>query len=108
MSKTTRTIWKMWKSTTGAAKEKFGDVHTRLMKKNYEMVPEWWFQVVLILSLSLSFYAFEGFDKQLQLPWWGLLLASSMAFIFTLPIGTIVATTNMVHLHPNLIRNYDK
>ncbi|KAI9186892.1 hypothetical protein LWI28_022005 [Acer negundo] len=85
----------MWKSTTTADKDQYGDVHTRLMKKNYEAVPQWWFQVILILSLALSIYAFEGFDRQLQLPWWGLLLGCGMALIFTLPFGVIRATTNM-------------
>ncbi|KAJ4725318.1 putative Oligopeptide transporter [Melia azedarach] len=90
-----KTIWDMWKKTTTAVKDQFGDVHTRLMKKNYEAVPQWWFQVILILTFGLSLYACEGFDKQLQLPWWGLALACAMAFFFTLPVGVIQATTNM-------------
>ncbi|KAK0599821.1 hypothetical protein LWI29_008946 [Acer saccharum] len=90
-----KTIWKMWKRTTTTDKDQFGDVHTRLMKKNYKVVPQWWFHVVLILTLALSIYACEGFDKQLQLPWWGLLLACGMALFFTLPFGVIKATTNM-------------
>ncbi|XP_078430058.1 oligopeptide transporter 7-like isoform X2 [Wolffia australiana] len=32
--------------------------------------------------------------NQLQLPWWGVLLACAIAFFFTLPIGIITATTN--------------
>ncbi|XP_065867602.1 sexual differentiation process protein isp4-like isoform X2 [Euphorbia lathyris] len=35
-----------------------------------------------------------GFNRQLQLPYWGVLLAISLAFLFTLPIGVIQATTN--------------
>ncbi|KAG2682626.1 hypothetical protein I3760_11G199900 [Carya illinoinensis] len=89
-----RTIWQMWERTTAAASEKFSDVHSRLMKKNYETVPQWWFIAVLIPTMALSLYACEGFDKQLQLPWWGLLLACGIAFIFTLPVGIIKATTN--------------
>lgn len=86
----------MWERTTAAASEKFSDVHSRLMKKNYETVPQWWFIAVLIPTMALSLYACEGFDKQLQLPWWGLLLACGIAFIFTLPVGIIKATTNQV------------
>ena len=86
----------MWKNTKGAIKDQFSDVHTRLMKKNYESVPEWWFLVIAIISLALSLLAVEGFGRQLQLPWWGLLLASAISFFFTLPIGVIQATTNMV------------
>ncbi|ESR65874.1 hypothetical protein WN944_002272 [Citrus x changshan-huyou] len=90
-----KTIWEMWKKTATAVNDKFGDVHTRLMKKNYEAVPQWWFQAILVLTFALSLYACEGFGKQLQLPWWGLLLACGMAFFFTLPVGVIQATTNL-------------
>ena len=73
------------------------------MKANYEQVPQWWFQVILLLMVGLSLYACVGFDQQLQLPWWGLLLACGIALFFTLPIGVIQATTNQVcscnHLH---------
>ncbi|KAK4852247.1 hypothetical protein QYF36_022349 [Acer negundo] len=87
-------IWKMWKKTRSAAKDKYGDVHTRLMKKNYEAVPQWWFHIILVLVVILSIVSCEGFGKQLQLPWWGILLACAIALFFTLPIGIIQATTN--------------
>ncbi|KAF3565422.1 hypothetical protein DY000_02018715 [Brassica cretica] len=32
-------IWGMWKKATTARKDNFGDVHSRLMKKNYQAVP---------------------------------------------------------------------
>ncbi|KAK4794730.1 hypothetical protein SAY86_012724 [Trapa natans] len=89
------TIWRMWKKTGEAMKNQIGDVHTRLMKQNYEEVPQWWFYIILVTMVALSLYACEGFDKQLQLPWWGVLLACGMALFFTLPIGIITATTNM-------------
>lgn len=73
-----------------------GDVHTRIMKRNYKEVPQWWFHSILILMVALALFACEGFDKQLQLPWWGILLACGIALFFTLPIGIIQATTNMV------------
>ncbi|KAL5549411.1 hypothetical protein UlMin_004642 [Ulmus minor] len=89
------TIWDMWKKTTSAVKDHVGDVHTRIMKKNYEEVPQWWFQIILVSMVALSIFACEGFDKQLQLPWWGVLMACGIALFFTLPIGIIQATTNM-------------
>lgn len=91
-----RTIWQLWKRTTTAAKDHLSDVHTRLMKKNYEQVPQWWFHAILLSMVGLSLYACVGFDQQLQLPWWGLLLACGIALFFTLPIGVIQATTNQV------------
>ncbi|CAN6812796.1 unnamed protein product [Brassica oleracea] len=87
-------IWGIWKKTTTATKDKFGDVHSRLMKKNYQAVPQWWFIAVLVASFAFALYTCEGFDKQLQLPCWGLVLACAIAMFFTLPIGVIQATTN--------------
>lgn len=92
----------MWKKTTSAMKNQLGDVHTRLMKKNYEEVPQWWFIVILAITIVLALFAIEGFDKQLQLPWWGLLLACFLSLFFTLPVGIIQATTNLVMQNMNL------
>ena len=72
------------------------------MKKNYEEVPQWWFIAILVAMVALSLFACEGFDKQLQLPWWGLLLACGIALLFTLPIGVIQATTNTVRKSPTI------
>ncbi|KAL7249048.1 hypothetical protein ACSBR1_011250 [Camellia fascicularis] len=89
-----KTIMRMWKGTTVALQKQMGDVHTRIMKRNYEEVPSWWFYTILVVILALSLITCEGFGRQLQLPWWGLLLACAMALFFTLPIGIITATTN--------------
>jgi hypothetical protein len=91
-----RTIIQMWRKTTIALKEQAGDVHTRIMKRNYEQVPEWWFISILFLMTIMALLCCEGFNKQLQLPWWGVLLSLTIALVFTLPIGVIQATTNQV------------
>ncbi|KAM3247658.1 oligopeptide transporter 7 [Capsicum annuum] len=75
----------------GQAKK--SDVHTRLMKK-YKQVPMWWFLVVLVINMALIIFVCEHYLETFQLPWWGALIAFFIAFIFTLPIGIIVATTN--------------
>ncbi|GMP75902.1 hypothetical protein CsSME_00032826 [Camellia sinensis var. sinensis] len=84
----------IWKQTKGSFEHKFGDVHTRLMKKNYDAVPQWWFYSLLVVVIGLTILTCEGFGRQLQLPYWGVLLAMALAFVFTLPIGVITATTN--------------
>ncbi|KAF8391689.1 hypothetical protein HHK36_023998 [Tetracentron sinense] len=89
-----KTIWRMWKQTKAMVRDQMEDVHTRLMKKNYEAVPQWWFYIILVVVMGLAIFACEGFNKQLQLPYWGLLLACALALFFTLPIGIITATTN--------------
>ncbi|CAL1353870.1 unnamed protein product [Linum trigynum] len=89
-----KSIWDLWKKTSAGSKEQDTDVHTRLMKKNYESVPQWWFLAIAAVSFALSLFTIEGFGGQLQLPWWALLLACGISLIFTLPIGIIQATTN--------------
>lgn len=77
-------------------RKSIGDVHTRLMKRNYDSVPQWWFHTLLVLVIGLALLTCEGFGRQLQLPYWGIILAIGLAAIFTLPVGVIVATTNQV------------
>lgn len=100
----TNTMWnqllccayrEIWNLTISAATKTKMDVHSRLMQK-YKQVPEWWFQVILIGTIVLSVFACEYYKDQLQLPWWGVLLACAVALVFTLPIGVISATTNQV------------
>ncbi|KAJ0740826.1 putative oligopeptide transporter, OPT superfamily [Helianthus annuus] len=72
-----RTIWDQIRASFG---DKFVDVHTRIMKKNYDPVPQWWFYSLLILIIGLALLTF--------------LLGIGLALLFTLPIGVITATTN--------------
>lgn len=71
------------------------DIHTKLMK-NYRDIPSWWFYVLLGVTLVVSFMICIFLNDQIQMPWWGLVFASALAFIFTLPISIITATTNQV------------
>ncbi|KAL1817652.1 hypothetical protein ACET3Z_020226 [Daucus carota] len=73
-------------------KEKM-DVHTRLMK-NYEDIPSWWFHVLLAVTLLVSLSLTVFMKKDIQMPYWGLIFAAFLAFMFTLPISIITATTN--------------
>ncbi|KAK3007150.1 hypothetical protein RJ639_017230 [Escallonia herrerae] len=83
----------IWQQTRASFQDKFGDVHTRIMK-NYDVVPQWWFYTILAVVIGFALLACEGFGRQLQLPYWGVLLAIALALLFTLPIGVITATTN--------------
>lgn len=71
------------------------DVHTRLMKR-YKDIPSWWFYSMLAATLLISLALCIFLNDQVQMPWWGLVFASAMAFVFTLPISIITATTNQV------------
>ena len=71
------------------------DIHAKLMK-NYRQVPEWLFQILLIGSIVLSLVMSFVWKEDVQLPWWGMLFAFGLAWLVTLPIGVIQATTNQV------------
>lgn len=83
----------IWELSKSAFQEKKVDVHTRLMRK-YEQVPEWWFICILLVSIAATIFTCQYYNDELQLPWWGILLACGLALFFTLPIGVIKATTN--------------
>ncbi|KAK9166192.1 hypothetical protein Scep_001383 [Stephania cephalantha] len=69
------------------------DIHTKLMRK-YKDIPDWWFIVLLAVTVVISLLLCTVLKKEVQMPWWGLLFACGIAFIFTLPISIITATTN--------------
>ncbi|GAY45950.1 hypothetical protein CUMW_093260 [Citrus unshiu] len=69
------------------------DIHTRLMRR-YKDIPHWWFYLMLVVTLVVSLVLCTFLKDQVQMPWWGLLFAGAMAFVFTLPISIITATTN--------------
>lgn len=58
----------------------------------------------LLVSLALCIFL----NDQVQMPWWGLVFASAMAFFFTLPISIITATTNQVSNIDQLTNPYGK
>ncbi|XP_047325143.1 oligopeptide transporter 4-like [Impatiens glandulifera] len=83
-------IWGRFRKTY----EKKMDIHTRLMK-NYKDVPGWWFYLVLVVAMVLALFLCIYMNDQVQMPWWGLILACGLALSFTLPISVITATTNI-------------
>lgn len=90
-----RDIWKQSKSAVQNAKL---DIHAKLMK-SYKQVPQWWYLVLLFGSIILSLVMCFVWKEDVQLPWWGFLFAFALAFIVTLPIGVIQATTNQVRYY---------
>ncbi|XP_059442305.1 oligopeptide transporter 7 [Corylus avellana] len=83
----------IWQQSKSSFQENTMDIHTKLMRK-YKQVPEWWFVIILIANIALTIFACQYYNDQLQLPWWGVLLACGIAIFFTLPIGIITAITN--------------
>ncbi|KAJ6823680.1 oligopeptide transporter 3 [Iris pallida] len=83
----------IWRQGRSAMKNVKLDIHARLMK-SYKQVPQWWFLVLLAGSVGFSLLLSFVWKEDVQLPWWGMLFAFGLAWIVTLPIGIIQATTN--------------
>ncbi|KAL2245032.1 UNVERIFIED_CONTAM: Oligopeptide transporter 3 [Sesamum indicum] len=83
----------IWKQSKSAVKNVKLDIHAKLMK-SYKQVPQWWFLILLVGSIVLSLLMTFVWKEDVQLPWWGMLFAFGLAWIVTLPIGVIQATTN--------------
>lgn len=64
--------------------------------RKYEDIPSWWFYVLLVVTIAVSLLLCTVLKSQVQMPWWALLFACLIAFVFTLPISIITATTNQV------------
>lgn len=88
-------IWREARSAVGGRPSvtEGEDVHSRLMR-SYTEVPQWWYLVLLLGSILVSVLMCLIWRSDVQLPWWGLLLAFGLAWTVTLPVGVIQATTN--------------
>lgn len=52
--------------------------------------------MLLVGTIAVSLALCIFLKKEVQMPWWGLIFAAGLAFIFTLPVSIITATTNQV------------
>ncbi|KAF8967215.1 hypothetical protein BGZ52_011194, partial [Haplosporangium bisporale] len=75
-----------WKES----RQEIEDIHSRLMRV-YPEVPHWWYTILFVLSLGLSFVTCIVWD---YMPWWAVFLAMGIAIFFVLPVGIVQAVTN--------------
>ncbi|KAJ6443632.1 small oligopeptide transporter, OPT family [Purpureocillium lavendulum] len=69
-----------------------GDIHNRLMKR-YNEAPHWWYMVILAVSFAMACCACTVWDT--SMPVWGIVFALAMCFCLQVPIGIILAMTNV-------------
>lgn len=67
------------------------DVHVQMMNK-YRSIPTWWFVLLLLLMIGLTVFTCEGFGNELQLPYWGVILAFLLVLLFVPPLAALRAT----------------
>ncbi|KAG0259961.1 hypothetical protein BG011_002237 [Mortierella polycephala] len=68
-----------------------GDIHTKLMRA-YPEVPDLWYLILFVVCAVLSFITCVQYD---YMPWWALILALVIAFVLVLPLGLVLAITNL-------------
>ncbi|GJN69915.1 hypothetical protein PLICBS_003967 [Purpureocillium lilacinum] len=68
------------------------DIHTRLMT-SYKETPHWWYMVVLAISFTMACCACTLWDT--SMPVWGIVFALVLCFCLQVPIGIILAMTNV-------------
>jgi OPT family oligopeptide transporter len=76
--------WKEIKYRAQAARSQEDDIHMKLMKK-YKEAPDWWFYIMFVIMIGLSFGTVLGYPTHLT--WWGLIIA------------LLISTTWMVSSH---------
>ncbi|KAG9070166.1 hypothetical protein KI688_009498 [Linnemannia hyalina] len=80
-------ILRNWKMAVGS---KDDDIHNKLMKV-YPEVPQLWYAAFYLVMLALSIMVCEVYE--LQLTWWGMIVAGIIGWILTIPIGAMTAIT---------------
>ncbi|GAA5804072.1 hypothetical protein HPULCUR_009558 [Helicostylum pulchrum] len=73
------------------ARQADDDIHAKLMDR-YKEVPDFWYFALFIVALGLSFVTIIVWPS--DMPWWALIIAVVLAFIWLLPIGIITAITS--------------
>ncbi|KAK9475197.1 OPT oligopeptide transporter protein-domain-containing protein [Dipodascopsis tothii] len=70
--------------------EAYDDPHSRMMR-NYREVPDWWFLIVLVVSLVLSIVCIKIYPT--NTPVWALFVIILVNFVFLIPLTIIYSTT---------------
>ncbi|KAF4442292.1 OPT family small oligopeptide transporter [Fusarium acutatum] len=72
--------------------EEFDDVHNRLMSA-YPECPHWWYIIILVASFIIACVSVSLWPT--GMPIWGIVLTVLFTVVFQIPIGMLLAVTNM-------------
>ncbi|KAI2385055.1 hypothetical protein LOY90_006323 [Ophidiomyces ophidiicola] len=75
-----------------AARNQEPDIHMKLMSK-YVECPEWWYAILLAVSLVLGLATCEAYPS--QLPWWAFFVATILGLVFVVPTCMLIAIANI-------------
>jgi OPT family small oligopeptide transporter len=74
------------------ARDQEPDIHMKLIKK-YTPCPDWWYGVLLLISVALGLATVLAYES--QLPWWGYFVSLIIALVFVIPTTLIYGITNI-------------
>ncbi|KAI8074176.1 OPT family small oligopeptide transporter [Gongronella butleri] len=74
-----------------SARQDSDDIHARLMDQ-YKAVPAWWYIVLFAITVGAGFATVVCFPS--DMPWWALIVALVLAFVWLLPMGIVTAITS--------------
>lgn len=83
----------LWQSIKNPRQSNYAghkDVHSKMMSK-YREVPDWWFLVILVISLVFGIIMVEHYPT--NTPVWGIFFTIGINFIFLIPITLIYSVT---------------
>lgn len=86
----TKGFLKMFKLKRTSTYDGYNDNFSRSMAK-YKEVPEWWFTIILVISLVLAILAAKIYPS--QAPVWSIFFALGINFVFLIPICIFYAQT---------------
>lgn len=73
--------------------ETFNDPFTLYVKKHCKEVPEWWFMVILLLSIVFAIISVKCYPDT-QTPVWVIFFGLGINIIFVIPFGILYSITN--------------
>jgi OPT family oligopeptide transporter len=82
--------------------EEFNDIHTRLMGA-YKEAPEWWYLALMLVAFVLACVGCACWPT--GMPIWGVVLSIVICLVVQVPIGMVLAVTNM-EVTLNVIAEY--
>nr|XP_045084930.1 oligopeptide transporter 5-like isoform X2 [Aegilops tauschii subsp. strangulata] len=84
-----RSFWNQLSQST--ERKGCSDIHMQMMNK-YRSIPMWCCILLTISMIGLAVFACEGFGNELQLPYWGVMLACLLVLTLVPPLAALRAT----------------
>ena len=83
-------FWRVLRNWKKSTYDGYDDPHSKMMSR-FPEVPEWWYLLIVVVSLVLAILCVKVYPA--QTPVWGIFFALGINFVFLIPLTTIYART---------------